>query len=344
MVVALVTGNIDTLSTVRGIGSYTQNLKAELKKAKAPFVIDFVEKVTDSKKFNLIHYPYFDFFFHTLPIRAKTKRIVTIHDVIPLLFPDKFPAGVRGYLNLFLQKRALANVDFIICDSKASKRDIVDKLSVDENKVEVIYLAAGAAFTKLSNPKLLSGVKSKYNLPDKFCLYVGDVNWNKNTSGLLHAVANCKVPIVMVGKALTDSSLIQTKEIDTLIKSLGIQKLVTKTGYIPEPELVAVYNLADVTVSPSFYEGFGLPVLESMACGTPVICSDNSSLAEIGESAAIFCDPSDPVDIAKKIKEVIDASSTQREQLSKKSINHAQKYSYSKTARQTIDLYQKALK
>ena len=335
---------VDNLNSVRGVGSYTQNLQGELNKYKDSIGINFVKKGFNPNSYKLVHYPYFDLFFHTLPINSKAKRIVTIHDVIPLIFPDKFPAGIRGHLNLLLQKRALKNVDLVICDSKTSKSDIVNKLSVDSKKVEVIYLAAGSAFTKLKSAKLLETVKSKYRLPDKFCLFVGDVNWNKNIGTLLEAVSISKIPVVLVGNALTDNSLPQTIELNSLINNIGIEKLVTKTSFVPESDLVAIYNLATVTVAPSYYEGFGLPVLESMACGTPVICSDNSSLAEIGVGAAIFCDPSSPQDVAEKIASVVNMNTVQREQLSQKCLKHAAKFSYKKTAELTVAAYQKVLK
>src|SRR5205814_1416142 len=152
-----------------------------------------------------------------------------------------------------------------------------------------------------SNPDELESARSKYKLPDNFALYVGDVNWNKNLHGLLNAISISKIQLVLVGSALTDQNLPQVKELDALIKELDLGSLITKTGFVPEKDLVVLYNLAGVVVMPSFYEGFGLPVLEGMACGTPVVCSKNSSLEEIGGDVAIFCDPSDPKDISLKI-------------------------------------------
>lgn len=344
MKIAFETEAAENLNSVRGIGSYTQNLKKELSKSKGQLEISFVRKGFDASSYDLVHYPYFDLFFHTLPLKSKAKRIVTIHDVIPLVFPDKFPAGIKGHVNLLLQKLALKNVDFVICDSQTSKGDVVKKLQVPPEKVKVVYLAAADAFRKITNNAQLQAVRQKYHLPDKFALYVGDVNWNKNLKGLLESVVISKVPLVMVGSALANKQLPQVKELDRLSQQLGIKELIIKTGFVPQKDLAAIYNLSEVVVMPSFYEGFGLPVLEGMASGIPVICSQNSSLTEIGGSVAIFCDPASPADIAAKIKSTISLTATQRFNLAAKCLAHAKKFSWEKTAQQTIDIYQEALK
>lgn len=344
MSIAFETGATKDLNSVRGVGSYTQNLQNELRIYQKQLGINFVSKGFNPNSYNLVHYPYFDLFFHTLALTSKAKRIVTIHDVIPLIFPDKFPSGIKGKLNLLLQKRALGNVDFVICDSETSKKDVIQKLSVPANKVKAIYLAAGENFGKVTALGEIESTRKKYKLPEIFSLYVGDVNWNKNLTTLLKSVSISKIPLVMVGSALVDKALKPVMELDRLITDLDINSLVIRTGFVPEKDLVAIYNMAQVTVMPSVYEGFGLPVLESMACGTPVICSHNSSLSEIGGNVAIFCDPSSPEDIAAKIKSTINLAPDQRSNLSAKCQGHAKKFSWEKTARQTIDIYQEVLK
>ncbi len=328
----------------RGIGSYTQNLKSALSLQKTSFQIDFVESSENLYDYDLIHYPYFDIFFHTLPIHSKNKRVVTIHDVIPLVFPSHFPSGIKGNINLFLQKLALKNVSKVISDSKTSALDISNKLSYPQSSISTIYLAAGKNFRKISDKKILSNVSKKYNLPPQFCLYVGDVNWNKNLEGLVNAIAIAKQPAVLVGKAIVNNEIPQTIALNKLISDLGIEKLIVKTGYVPESDLVSIYNLAQVTIQPSFYEGFGLSVVESMSCGTPVICSNNSSLAEIIEGKTVFiCDPREPSDIADKIIRVFKISGEERTTLSKRLIGEATNYSWDEVARQTISVYKEVL-
>ena len=148
-----------------------------------------------------------------------------------------------------------------------------------------------------------------------------------------------KKDLVMVGKAIKDESVPETQEINREIKRLGIEKKVTKTGYIKDADLVKMYNQASVTLLPSYYEGFGLPVLESMACGTPVVCSNVASVSEIAGPDAIFCEPGDPKDIAQKIQKVYSLSEKNLESLSRKLIDHAAKFNWEKVARQTINIY-----
>jgi glycosyltransferase involved in cell wall biosynthesis len=261
-----------------------------------------------------------------------------VHDVIPLVFPNYFPAGIKGYINLYFQKRALRKADAVICDSNTSKTDIIEKLSINKNIVHKVYLAPSQSFKPATDSKALQRTAEKYKLPKKFALYVGDVNWNKNVLNILEASKLSKVPLVLAGKAFNED-IPEARKIKNKIKKLNISKNVTITGYVSEQELVCLYNLASVTLMPSYYEGFGLPVLESMACGTPVVCSNVASLSEIGLGAAIFCDPTSPEDIASKIKKVFNLSDKKRDELTKKSINHAKKFTWQKTVQETVKVY-----
>lgn len=339
MKVAIDISPIKTGHRIRGIGTYTEKLTEEFKSKNFGIQFTFFENYSSPPPADVIHYPYFDLFRHTLPFYKPSARVVTIHDVIPLVFPKCFPQGIRGSINLFFQKRSLSNVNAVICDSKTSKDDIASKLLFPPEKIHVIYLAPGQNFKKIKEKSKLSRIIQKYNLPKDFILYVGDVNWNKNIPNLLRAVKAAKVSLVMVGKATVDKNLSETKEIEKLIKKLKIESKVTRTGYISEDDLVAIYNLASLTVLPSFYEGFGLPVLESMACGTPVVCSKVASLAEIADPIGIFCNPDNFQDIAAKISQALNFSEKEKELLSQKSIEHVSKFTWEKVARETIKVY-----
>lgn len=340
MKVAIDVSPLKTGHKVRGIGSYTQNLIKEFKIGKwQGMEFEYFASPASPPPVELIHHPYFDFFFHTLPVKKNIGRVVTIHDVIPLVFPEHFPVGLKGNINLFLQKLALKNIDGVICDSKTSEQDIIDKLSVPKEKVHIVYLAPSSVFGPINEQKHLSQVAGEYNLPKSFVLYVGDVNWSKNILSLLEAIKKAKVNLVMVGKAFTDKSLKEVQEIDDLIHKLKLSERIIKTGYIRDEDLAAIYNLASATVLPSFYEGFGLPVLESMACGTPVVCSNIASLAEIGKEAAIFCDPTNPNDIAEKIEYVLGLEVKEKESFSRRLIKHANNFSWHEVAKQTIEVY-----
>lgn len=342
MKVALDISPTQTGHRIRGIGSYTQKLADEFKKGDWDIDFEFFETPSSPPPADVIHYPYFDLFAHTLPNSKKASRVVTIHDVIPLVFPQHFPVGLRGFINLFFQKRALKNCDLVICDSETSKKDIVDKLSYPEEKIKVVYLAPGENFKKENNIEKLKKISKKYNLPSNFALFVGDVNWNKNIEGLLKSIKIANFQLVMIGASLKNNNIPETQNINKLIHKLKLEEKIYKLGFINEEDLISIYNLASVCVLPSYYEGFGLPLLESMACGTPVVCSNVASLSEIGGNAAIFCDPEDPEDIAKKISQVLDLQTPQKQGLSTKCATHASSFSWNKVARETIDVYKSA--
>ena len=341
MKVALDISPINSQHSPRGIGNYTKNLKDNLQRLNIEVIP--IQNSKEEVHVDIYHFPYFDFFFRTLTPHKNAKNIVTIHDAIPLLFPKHFARGIRGNINLFFQKKALTNIDAVICDSNTSKKDINKTLHIPDNKIFVVYLAASGNFKQISNNKTLQITAKKYHLPEKFILYVGDVNWNKNVLPLLEAIKISNVNLVMVGKSLIDKSLPEVSEIENTIKKLNIGSKVTRLGFLTIEDLVHVYNLADLTIVPSLYEGFGLPVLESMACGTPVVCSDNSSLSEIGKGAAIFCDSQDPKDIAQKIKQVYSLTPKGKLALSTKLISHNSNYSWQKVAIETKLVYESAL-
>lgn len=339
MRVAIDISPISDTNSVRGVGTYTNNLTSALKKIKdGPEIITF--SGVEVPSVDLVHYPYFDLFFHTLPIKSTIPRIVTIHDVIPLVFPKQFPTGIKGKYNHFLQKRALQNTDAIICDSNISKKDIVEKLGYPDQKIHVIYLAPSGSFRPLKNNNF-EQIKSKYNLPNKFFLFVGDVNWNKNIINLLKAVEKTRVNLVMVGKSLTDTNLMQVKEIDKTINNLSISGLIKKTGYITNTELSIIYNLAQATIVPSVYEGFGLPVLESMACGTPVICSNTSSVKEIAGDDVIYFDPYSPQKISESIGLFLSFKQDKLRNIKDRCLKHALLFNWEKVAQQTFEVYKK---
>jgi len=331
----------------RGIGSYTRNLVQALRELP---VADFqVELIADKKiprEADLIHYPYFDFYFASLPLIKRRKTVVTIHDTIPLVFPKHYPPGIRGKLNFQRQKLALRTTRAVICDSKNSKKDIFNYLKYPKEKIFVVYLAASKKFKPITDRRLLMAVKRKYRLPNRFILYVGDVNYNKNILGLVKACKKIKVPLVIVGKQAVSKDFdrfhIENQPLSQLIKLYGKDHEVLRLGFVPDEDLAAVYNLATVYCQPSFYEGFGLPVLEAMACGTPVVASRKSSLPEIAGQAAVMVDPYDLNDLANGLTVAIEDENL-REDLIRRGLKQAQKFSWEKTAYETYQVYQKVV-
>lgn len=322
--VAIDSGPLSSGHGVRGIGTYVRELTKFLNGVDT---LDFsiTNNLFSGGKYDIFHFTSFKPFVVSLPISKpkKVKFVLTVYDLIPLIYPKNYPPGVRGGLNWQINKRLInKHIDAIITISETSKKDICRFVGIAPDKVFVTYLAARPIFQKIEHPKY-SG------LPKKFALYVGDVNYNKNIPNLIKACYLAKIPLVIAGK--------QAKEVENLdlnhpelkhLKNLNWNN-VTRLGYVSEEDLVNLYNLAEVYVQPSFYEGFSLPTLEAIACKTPLAVSKNQCHTEIlGENFNYF-DPNDPEDIAKSILNP------------NKSVSPSRNYSWQKTAEDTISVYEK---
>lgn len=349
MKIAIDVSPLQTGHKIRGVGFYLEYLKQSLVKYHPQHEYQFF---TDSKELNssidLVHYPYFDPFFLTLPTLKKYKTVVTVHDLTPLIFPEHFPVGVKGSLRWQLQKMNLKKVDAILTDSESSKKDILRIIGVPAKKVSVSYLAAGDEFQKISDQRArIDAVRKKFALPEKFILYVGDVTWNKNLPNLIAAVQQKNLPLVMVGKSLVQKDFDKTNPWNRDL--VEVQKLVQNDpsifllGFVSTEELVALYNCATVFVMPSLYEGFGLPVIEALQSGCPVVTTKGGSLPEVAEDAVYYVDEHSVESISKGLYEVYSNVTLQKE-LSQKGIKQAKKFSWKKTADQTLAVYQSIYK
>jgi glycosyltransferase involved in cell wall biosynthesis len=329
---------------VRGVGFYLNYLKKELEKVSAGQFTFFTHRSSVPKDVNVVHYPYFEPFFVTLPFFEQHKRVVTVHDLTPLVFPEHFPAGIKGNLSWQIQRLNLIRSDGIITDSFSSKKDIAKYTGMAEEKIHTIYLAAGEEFKEITIDSAKQKVLHKYNLPEKFVLYVGDVTWNKNLPRLIEAMKQINLPLVMVGKNLVQKDFDRTnpwnKDLIEVQKLTEEDSRFIKLGFVPTEDLVTLYNLANVFVFPSLYEGFGLPILEAMQCGCPVVTTKEGSLPEVAGEAAYYVDAYDVKSIAKGISEVFHSKKLQ-EQLSEKGKQQAKKFNWKKTAEETMQVYKK---
>lgn len=339
----------------RGIGYYTQNLLETLKSDDSVEVFEFT-KLSELKSVDLIHYPWFDFFFHSLPIRKPFPTVITIHDVIPLRFSKHYPVGLRGRLNLGLQKLALASCKNVLTDSNTSKNDIINFLKIKSEKISVIYPAASKDFKVLSDSSLLQ-IKRKYDLPDQFLLYVGDANWTKNLPFLIEGFSKIiqrpnlrNVKLVLIGgvflkkvENIDHPELEDLKKLNKMIGEYNLEDKVLRPGFIDDDELTAFYNLATIYVQPSLYEGFGLPLLQAFSCGTPVVSSNRGSLPEVGGNAAVYFDPTNLNQFKSIISEILEDKFLQAK-LSKLGFKRAAKFSWDKAINETKAVYEKVMR
>lgn len=340
----------------RGIGYYTKNLVSELEKDNSLEIIKFTNIKELKSPVDVVHYPWFDPFSHSLPLRCRYPLVVSVHDCVPLVFPDQYPVGIKGKLNNFLQRQSLKRCKYIITDSQFSKKDVIRLLQVKEEKVIVAPLAAGEQFHVLSDAQLIHA-RRKYGLPDNFLLYVGDANWVKNLPFLIqgfnrlirtekfknHKLVLANGVFLKNVENINHPELASLKKVNNLIRDNHLEGFIIKPGFLDTGDLVAFYNLATVYTQPSLYEGFGLPVLEAMACGTPVICSNAASLPEVGGEAVIYFDPKNLDRFVNILIEVLENKSLQYK-LSKLGLAQVQKFSWEKTAKETKAVYQKAVK
>lgn len=325
---------------VRGVGNYVKHLRDGLLDNSKIDLIEFIDIVPSDV--DIVHYPFFSLKERTLPFRNKKPTVVTIHDVIPLIYPKEYPFGMKAKLNLFFQKKTLSWVDSVIVNSNCTKDDVNKYLNYPKEKIHITSLGFDSRYKKISDKNLLSNVNNKYKLPKTFALYVGDVNWNKNLSNMAEACIKADIPLVLVGKGFENKTTLNHPEqlpYKIFLEKYGNNPKILILGYIEDSELVAIYNLASVFLLVSFYEGFGLPILEAQSCGVPVITSKVSSLPEVAGQGALFVDPKDITEIEKKITEVLN-NSILREKLVEQGNANLKRFSWNKCIQETIKVYE----
>ena len=346
---------IDTLQlAVRdfsGIENYISNVLPEIRRlSKSDELIEFsgplilnpsfsrqlvLPFIMNNRRLDLAHFP--DHILPLWPIRAKT--VITVHDLAFVKYPQFYNLTKRWYKNL-LAPGSINRADKIIAVSQATKQDLVEKYSVPEEKVKVIYNGIADKFKPLDLGEAeKERRKRKYSFK-RFLLFVGTIEPRKNLKGLVEAFSE-------ISKKKPDLGLIICGKLGWLtgdiLNAMSRHPNILYLKYVSDEDLVELYNLAELFIYPSFYEGFGFPPLEAMACGTPVITGRTSSLPEVLGEAAWFIDPQDPRQIAQAIEKLLNDRALCQNMI-EKGFKQARAFTWKKTAEATWKLYQEMIK
>ena len=291
-----------------------------------------IPRVLAQAQVDLYHSPYY-----LLPYRVGRPTLVTIHDLIPWVLPDALPKPALATVYRACVRLAARRADHVIADSRATRDDLVQRLGMQAADVSTIPLAAGSRFRPVDASKLLG----RLGLQTPYLLYMGSNKPHKNLVRLVRSWA--RVPTAVRGRVqlvfggFEDPRYPEARQ---MVATLGLGASVRWLGAVDNEDLPALYSGALGAVNPSLYEGFGLPVLEAMACGTPVACARTSSLIEVAGDAALTFDPRDESEMAATIGRLCNDSDLRRE-LARRGLERAAGYSWEATARQTLALYRR---
>lgn len=284
-------------------------------------------------KVDLLHSPHF-----LLPLVCPCPAVVTIHDVIYLACKDDLPSRVGRLYYHAMMAAAVRLAKCVITDSEFSKRDIVHYLGVDSAKIEVIYPSVSREFLAVPEPFTVRTVRNKYGIERDFVLYAGIYKTRKNHAALLRAFQGFlalggDADLVIAGPLKEGERLLLN-----LADQLRISARLKLTGFVNDTELRSLYSGARLYACPSLYEGFGFTVLEAMACGTPVVCSAETSLPEVAGDAAYFADPRDPDEFGQGLFRVF-TDTALRTELIVKGKENLKRFSWEQAAAKTLEVY-----
>ncbi|GAB4506251.1 MAG: glycosyltransferase family 1 protein [Anaerolineales bacterium] len=284
-------------------------------------------------RLDIFHSPDF-----VLPPVARAVKVLTIHDLSFLRVPECADPRLRWYLGQVVP-RSVRRADFLLADSESTRRDLIELLGVPPDRVQVIYGGVDARFAPVEDAEALRRVRETYAGGRPFILAVGTLEPRKNYPTLIRAFAQARqaarLPhaLIIVGRKGW-----VYEPIFAAVDELGLHDHVLFPGFVPDEELPVLYSAADVLVTPSFYEGFGLPALEAMACGTPVIVSDVSSLPEVVGDAGVRIDPRDEAGLAEAMVHVVQDSAL-RAALRAAGRERARRFTWDDAARELLAVY-----
>jgi len=327
-------------------------------------IIDYSKKnnfqfpTTDARPLDYFFSPHLNF----TALSPKTKHILTIHDISFEFFPKFFTPRQRLWHHLVSPKKQCERADIILTPSANTKRDLVDYYKINENKIKVVFPGLSSTFKSpleggegdvgqsRTSPKPMrigspssrresADIRKKYNLPDNFILFLGTIEPRKNITGLIEAfeIFNIQYPISNTSLVIAGAPGWNNKKIYERAAKSKLRDKIKFLGFIKPEEKPALYAAASLFVYPSFYEGFGFPVLEAMASGAPVITSNRASLPEITGSAAYLANPNKPEEIAEGMRSLLNNQSL-RSQTIKNSLEQAKQFNWNQTAQTFLNL------
>jgi glycosyltransferase involved in cell wall biosynthesis len=281
---------------------------------------------------------------YVIPPLARARAVVTIHDIIHVLYPQFLPNRAALLYARVMIRRALRRADRIITVSYNSKRDLVDYFGIAPSRIEVIYNGVAGRFRADVPRAERDRVAARYGLPRPYLLFLGGEKPHKNVRNVLRAFAEARraraLPhaLVLAGPMPKNRS-----RVEALISALDLDRRVVRTGIVPEEDLPGLFAGADAFLYPTLYEGFGLPVAEAMACGTPVLTSSTSALQEIAGGYAYLVDPMDVDAIARGIVDLA-TDPARRAEFTELGKRRAADFSWDRAAGETLRVYAEALR
>jgi len=274
------------------------------------------------------------------PTLPRTPTVLTVHDLTFVRDPESAFPRLRRYLNRVVP-RSVARATHVLADSAATKNDLVELFHTSPDKITVLYGGVDARFAPVRDPERLTAVRTKYNIGlDPFVLGIGTVQPRKNFRRLVQAFFHLPPPAFASGLKLViaGGKGWLYDDIFAEVKRLGLEGCVLFPGFVDDDDLPALYSAADVLAFPSIYEGFGLPILEAMACGTPVVTSATSSLPELAGDAALLVEPTDVDAIAAALHRLLQEADL-RHRLVAAGFDQARKFTWEKAATQLLGIY-----
>jgi glycosyltransferase involved in cell wall biosynthesis len=276
---------------------------------------------------------------YTGPLFTNVPLVVSVHDVSYLEFPEYF-TKFRSRQLRFTVRRTIESAAAVLTPSEYSRRAILRHYDIAPEKVVAVHNAVSSEFRPIERQTAQALVREKFGLPGPFILMVGDLQPRKNHLGLLRAFEELKrahpqLPhrLVFVGKDTW-----YTKEVRRAIERYSVRDLVHLTGFVDDTDLIHFYGASDLFVFPSFYEGFGLPILEAMACGRAVVCSNTTAMPEVANAAGILFDPTSVREMTRAMADVL-LDQDLRQRLERLGTNRAALFSWEKAALKTLDVY-----